>query len=91
MAPFGSHSRLEELQREAAVKALERARRLAEALAQAQGSKSKGWRRSPPACASSPYRGAGELSDGHGGRRAGPTPIEVGEEEIKANVQVVFW
>ena len=40
--PVWAHSRLEELQREAAVAALERARRLAEALAQAQGLKIKG-------------------------------------------------
>ena len=40
--PYWSHSRLEELQRQAAVNALERARRLAEALAQAAGLKIKG-------------------------------------------------
>jgi hypothetical protein len=39
--PYYSHSRLEELQRQAAVNALERARRLAEALAQAAGLKIK--------------------------------------------------
>ena len=40
--PFWEHSRPEELQRQAAVAALERARRLAEALAQSQGLKIKG-------------------------------------------------
>ena len=40
--PFWEHSRAEELQRQAAVAALERARRLAEALAQSQGLKIKG-------------------------------------------------
>ena len=40
--PFWEHSRLEELQRGAAVAALERARRLAEALAQSQGLKVTG-------------------------------------------------
>jgi hypothetical protein len=37
--PYWSHSRLEELQRQAAVNALERARHMAEALAQAAGLK----------------------------------------------------
>jgi uncharacterized protein YggE len=86
--PFWGHSRIEELQRQAAVKALERARGLAEALAQAAGVKIKGVdqistgiRFFSPRPAGEPYLAA---------RGAGPTPIEVGEEEIRAHIQAVF-
>jgi uncharacterized protein len=86
--PFWSHSRMEELQRQAAVDALERARRLAEALAQAAGLKIKsvdkistGVRFIAPRGSSVNYLAA---------KAATPTPIEVGEEEIRAQVQAVF-
>ncbi len=86
--PFWSHSRMEELQRQAAVDALERARRLAEALAQAAGLKIKGvdkistgMRFLAPRAGASNYLAA---------KAAPPTPIEVGEEEIRAQVQAVF-
>lgn len=86
--PLWSHSRLEELQRQAAVDALERARRLAEALAQAAGLKIKGidkistgLRFIAPRGSSVNYLTA---------KAAPPTPIEVGEEEIRAQVQAVF-
>jgi uncharacterized protein YggE len=86
--PFWSHSRLEELQRQAAVDALERARRLAEALAQAAGLKIKsvdkittGVRFIAPRSSGANYLAA---------KAATPTPIEVGEEEIRAQVQAVF-
>jgi len=86
--PVWAHSRLEELQREAAVAALERARRLAEALAQAQGLTIKGVEKISTGLQYHPYRGAGEAM--RMSAAAPPTPIEVGEEEIKASVQVVF-
>jgi uncharacterized protein YggE len=86
--PFWGHSRIEELQRQAAVNALERARRLAEALAQAAGLKIKGVdmistgiRFIAPRAGGESYRMA---------KAASPTPIEVGEEEIRAHIQVVF-
>jgi uncharacterized protein YggE len=86
--PFWSHSHMEELQRQAAVDALERARRLAEALAQAAGLKIKGvdkistgMRFIAPRAGTSNYLAA---------KAAPPTPIEVGEEEIRAQVQAVF-
>jgi hypothetical protein len=86
--PFWEHSRLEELQRQAAVAALERARRLAEALAQAQGLKIKAVEKISSGLRFLPVRAAGE------GMRmavaAPTTPIEVGEEEIRASVQAVF-
>ena len=86
--PVWAHSRLEELQREAAVAALERARRLAEALAQAQGLTIKGVEKISTGLQYHPFRAGGEAM--RVGAAAPPTPIEVGEEEIKASVQVVF-
>ena len=86
--PVWAHSRLEDLQREAAVAALERARRLAEALAQTQGLKIKGVEKISTGLQYHPYRGAGEAM--RMSAAAPTTPIEVGEEEIKASVQVVF-
>jgi uncharacterized protein len=89
--PFWSHSRLEELQRQAAVNALERARHLADALAQAAGLKIKGLdkistgiRIIAPRAAGEPFLMAAAASP------ASPTPIEVGEEEISAHLQAVF-
>ena len=89
--PFWSHSRIEELQRQAAVNALERARRLAEALAQGAGLKIKGVDKISTGIRIISPRGAGapDLMARAAGP-ATPTPIEVGEEEIKANIQAVF-
>jgi uncharacterized protein YggE len=89
--PYWSHSRIEELQRQAAVNALERARALAEALAQAAGLKIKGVDKISTGIRIIAPRGAGEtylMAKATG--PASPTPIEVGEEEIKANIQAVF-
>ncbi len=86
--PFWGHSRQEELQRQAAVDALGRARRLAEALAQASGLKIKEVEKISTGVSFLPLRASGEafLAD----KAAGPPPLEVGEEEIKAQVQAVF-
>ena len=89
--PYWSHSRLEELQRQAAVNALERARRLAEALAQAAGLKIKGVDKISTGIRIIAPRSAGEnylMAKAAG--PPSPTPIEVGEEEISANIQAVF-
>ena len=67
--PYWSHSRLEELQRQAAVNALERARRLAEALAQAAGLKIKGVDKiSTGIRIIAPRGGGGSAPDGQGGQ-----------------------
>lgn len=85
--PFWEHSRIEELQRQAAVAALEKARKMAEALAQAQGLKITGVEKISTGIHFRPLRGGGEFK----AMAAAPaTPIEVGEEEIKASVQAVF-
>jgi uncharacterized protein YggE len=86
--PYWSHSRLEELQRQAAVNALERARRLAEALAQAAGLKIKGLDKISTGIRFISPRAAGETF--MAAKAASPTPIEVGEEEISAHIQAVF-
>jgi hypothetical protein len=86
--PFWGHSRIEELQRQAAVNALERARRLAEALAQAAGLKIKGVDKISTGIRFIAPRAAGESY--RMAKAASPTPIEVGEEEIRAQIQAVF-
>ena len=89
--PYWSHSRIEELQRQAAVNALERARRLAEALAQAAGLKIKGVDKISTGVRIISPRGAGEpYLMAKAASPTSPTPIEVGEEEIKAHIQAVF-
>ena len=89
--PFWSHSRIEELQRQAAVNALERARRLAEALAQTAGVKIKGVDKITTGISFITPRAAGEPH--LMGKAVSPTPstpLEVGEEEIKAQIHAVF-
>ena len=88
--PYWSHSRIEELQRQAAVNALERARRLAEALAQSAGLKIKGVDKISTGVRLITPRGAGDYLMAKAASPASPTPIEVGEEEIKAHLQAVF-
>jgi uncharacterized protein YggE len=85
--PYWEHSRLEELQRQAAVAALERARRLAEALAKSQGLKIKGVEKISSGLRFLPLRAGGAMRMA---AAAPTTPIEVGEEEIRASVQAVF-
>ena len=68
--------------------ALERARRLAEALAQAAGLKIKGVEKISTAIRIIAPRGAGEAR--LMAKEASPTPLEVGEEEIRAHIQAVF-
>jgi uncharacterized protein YggE len=75
------------LQRQAAVAALEKARKMAEALAQAQGLKITGVEKISTGIHFRPMRGSGEYK---ALASAPTTPIEVGEEEIKASVQTVF-
>lgn len=84
--PYWEHSRIDELQRQAAVAALERARHLAEALAQSQGLKITGVEKISTGIHFRP-RGGGDFK----AMAAAPaTPIEVGEEAIRATVQAIF-
>ena len=86
--PYWSHSNLEELQRQAAVDAYNRARNLAAALAQAAGLKitgvdkiSTGLRLIAPRAPDANFLMA---------KAAPSTPIEAGQEEIRAHVQAEF-
>ena len=89
--PYWSHSRIEELQRQAAANALERARALAEALALAAGLKIKGVDKISTGIRIIAPRAAGEnYLMAKTAAAPSPTPIEVGEEEISANIQAVF-
>ena len=81
---------MEELQRQAAVDALERARRLAEALAQAAGLKIKGVDKISTGVRFIAPRAQAPGANYLAAMGAPPTPIEVGEEEIRAHVQAVF-
>lgn len=87
--PYFGHTQQEDLQRQAAVKALERARQLAEALAQAAGLKisrvvqistSHGLRPREFALAKAAPGGRGEVE----------TPIEVGDMTFQAHLTVTF-
>lgn len=89
--PYFSHSQEEDLQRQAAVKALERARKLADALAQAAGLKVKrvvnistrhGIRPREFALAKAAPRSATD--------RDVETPIEIGDITFRANLTVTF-
>jgi uncharacterized protein YggE len=86
--PFWGHSRLEELQRQAAVKALTKAQRLAADLARTAGVKIKGLQQVSTHLQLVPPRGAVEAFAAP--QREPSTPVVVGEEEIKASVNAVF-
>jgi uncharacterized protein len=88
--PYWSHSRSEELQRQAAVNALERARRLAAALAQAAGLKIKSVDKISTMMRIIEPRGAAAAFRMAKAPSPSPTPIEAGEEEIQAHIQAVF-
>lgn len=85
--PFWGHSRLEELQRQAAVAALAKAQRLAADLAQASGLKIKGLQQVSTGLQPFYPRGVETFA---AAKAAPPTPVEVGEEEIRASVNAVF-
>lgn len=88
--PWWEHSRLEALTQEAAVQALQKARNLAEALAQSQKLKVK--RLLKISTATRPQllpRGEMKMLAA-GAMDTVATPIEVGEEEIRAQVEAVF-
>jgi uncharacterized protein YggE len=86
--PYWSFSRIEELQRQAAVDAFNRARSMAEAVAQAAGVKIKGVEQISTGLR---FIGPRVLRAEYKKSLAAPaTPVEPGEEAIRAHVQVVF-
>jgi uncharacterized protein YggE len=88
--PFFSHTQQEDLQRQAAVKALERARKLADALAQAAGLKVKRVEHINTTHDIHPRMlGLAKAVAPSGGQEV-ETPIEVGEITFRARLTVTF-
>jgi uncharacterized protein YggE len=90
--PYFEHSQKEDLQQQAAVLALKRARQLAEALAQAANLKVKRLKKVSTAPPYRPIR-AGLMAERAMAPTEAPapeTPIEVGEEKFQARVMAVF-
>jgi uncharacterized protein YggE len=89
--PFWEHSRLETLIQEASVQALQKAKELAEALAKSQGLQIKRLLRVSTRGRGVPYpRDEARLMAPAAGAEKVATPIEVGEQEIRATVEAVF-
>jgi uncharacterized protein len=89
--PAWGHSRIEELQRQAAVDALQRARQLAEALAQAAGVKITGVDKIlTGARLIVPRPLGGNYLAAAAAPAPAPTPMAVEAQEIRAHVQAVF-
>lgn len=89
--PWWEHSRLEALTQEAAVQALQKAGNLAEALAQSQKLKIKRILKiTTSARPQLPPRNEMRLMAAAAAPEPPATPIEVGEEEIRAQVEAVF-
>jgi uncharacterized protein len=86
--PYWSFSRLEELQRQAAVDAYHRARNLAEALAQAAGVKIKGVEQISTGLRLIAPRAI--IANYKKSLAAPTTPIEPGAQAIRAHVKAVF-
>ena len=91
MGPYFSHTKQEDLQNQAVVKALERARKLADALAQATGTKVKRVTRMSTTHAIYPRGFAmAKAAPPAGLERDVQTPIEVGEITYQSRLTVTF-
>lgn len=89
--PVWQHSGIDLLIREASVQALNKAKQMAEALAQSQGMKIKRLHRVSTGARVAPFpRDEARLMRSAAGPEAVATPIEVGEQEIRAHVEAVF-
>jgi hypothetical protein len=88
--PFFSHTQQEDLQKQAVVKALERARQLAEALAQASGLKVKRIAKMSTTHAMHPRFYAAAKAAPMAADRNVETPIEVGDITHQARLTVSF-
>lgn len=89
--PFWEHSRIDALIQEASVQALQKARDLAETLAKSQGLKIKRLQRVSTRGRSIPIpREEARMMAAAAGAEKVATPIEVGEQEIRAAVEAVF-
>jgi uncharacterized protein YggE len=88
--PYFSHTQQEDLQSQAAVKALERARQLAEALAQASGLKVKRVTKISTTHLIQPRVLMAKAAPPSGTERDVQTPIEVGDITYRAHLTVSF-
>ena len=88
--PYFSHTQQEDLQNQAAVKALERARKLADALAAAAGLKVKRVTRMSTTHAIYPRFAVAKAAPPAGVEREVQTPIEVGDITFQSRLTVTF-
>jgi uncharacterized protein len=89
--PIWQNSGIDTLTQEATVKALQKAKQMAEALAQSQGMKVKRLQKVSTLTRVSPFpRDEAKLMRAAAGPENVPTPIEVGEQEVRAQVEAVF-
>ena len=89
--PIWQHSEIDALTQEATVQALQKAKQMAEALARSQGMKVKRLQKVSTMTRVAPYpRDEAKLMRAAAGPENVATPIEVGEQEIRAQVEAVF-
>ena len=89
--PSWQHSGIDALTQEATVQALHKARQMAEALARSQGMKVKRLQKVSTGARVMPYpRDEAKVMRAAAMSENVPTPIEVGEQEIRAQVEAVF-
>ena len=88
--PIWQHSGIDSLVQEASVQALQKAKQMAEALAQSQGMKIKRLQKVSTGARVVPYPREMKAMAPAGGAENVATPIEVGEQEIRASVEAVF-
>jgi uncharacterized protein len=88
--PIWQHANIDDLDREASVQALQKAKQMAEALAQSQGMKVKRLKKVSTGARMVPYPREMKAFAPSGAAENVATPIEVGEQEIHATVEAVF-
>lgn len=89
--PFWEHTKIDSLIQDASVQALQKAQDLAEALAKSQGLKIKRLQKVSTRGRAVPYpRDEARMLAPAAGVEKVATPIEVGEQEIRASIEAVF-
>ena len=81
---------MDNLVQEASVQALQKAKKMAEALAQSQGMKIKRLQKISTGTRVVPYPREFQAVSPAAAAEKVATPIEVGEQEIRANIEAVF-
>ena len=88
--PVWQHSGMDNLVQEASVQALQKAKKMADALAQSQGMKIKRLQKVSTGARVVPYPREFQAVPAAAAAEKVATPIEVGEQEIRANIEAVF-